>query len=178
MTIEENERVVKFLENWGLTPEENTARMEQVKSGELIPIWVGSDTGYRELIPCPHEKKYHVGGEWTQHCEVCDLGLAGLKTLPVFPGKRIELYVQKTAALDAIAEAEKKILARNAEKEAKKQNDLAAEQALFAKAKQTGEKQLLRKYTQSCDEEDCSLDEIMVFAMPDGTRKISRIHTY
>jgi len=52
--------------------------------------------------------------------------------------------------------------------------------AIFAKAKETGEPQIIRQWMDECNEKDldCSFDNIIEYAMPDGTRKIERIHCY
>lgn len=52
--------------------------------------------------------------------------------------------------------------------------------AIFAKAKETGEPQIIRQWMDECNEKDldCSFDNIIEYAMPDGTRKIKRIHCY
>ncbi len=53
-------------------------------------------------------------------------------------------------------------------------------QAIFETAKTTGEKQILYKTYDECDDphEECSMDEIIAYAMPDGTTKTVRYHTY
>lgn len=52
--------------------------------------------------------------------------------------------------------------------------------AIFAKAKETGEPQIIRQWMDECNKKDldCSFDKIIEYAMPDGTRKIERIHCY
>ena len=47
-------------------------------------------------------------------------------------------------------------------------------------ARETGEAQVLRSYMSECDdpEEQCSLDYVTVLAMPDGTTKTNRQHTW
>ena len=67
--------------------------------------------------------------------------------------------------------------------EAKEAAAAEAEQAVaekFVAAKTTGRPVLLESHTVDCDgsEEECSLDRIAVYAMPDGTRRTSRIHTH
>jgi hypothetical protein len=68
--------------------------------------------------------------------------------------------------LEALAKAK-------AEKEAKRQ-------AIFDKAKETGEKQLLRQWSDECNDpnESCSMDMVYEYAMPDGTIKTERHHTW
>lgn len=51
---------------------------------------------------------------------------------------------------------------------------------LFKKAKETGEKQEICHYTDDCNDEneECEVDHVYEYAMPDGTRKIERHHTW
>jgi hypothetical protein len=51
---------------------------------------------------------------------------------------------------------------------------------VFRLAKETGEPQLLSSYMADCDdpEEQCSLDSVSILAMPDGTTKRKRQHTW
>jgi hypothetical protein len=51
---------------------------------------------------------------------------------------------------------------------------------LFMKAHETGEKQMIRRHTSDCVEKsiECSLDIITEYAMPDGSIKEERIHSY
>jgi hypothetical protein len=51
---------------------------------------------------------------------------------------------------------------------------------LFTAAKETGEKQEISHYTTGCNDknEECDIDIVYEYAMPDGTVKVERIHTY
>ena len=62
---------------------------------------------------------------------------------------------------------------KRAEKEDKRQT-------VFATAKETNEKQLLRQWSENCNNhrEECSMDMVYEWAMPDGTTKITRQHTW
>lgn len=53
-------------------------------------------------------------------------------------------------------------------------------QEIFNKAKETGEKQLIYQYPEPCNDknESCEVDIIYVYAMPDGTYKEERHHTW
>lgn len=64
--------------------------------------------------------------------------------------------------------------------EAKKAIEQAEKEKIFAKAKETGEKQILETYSVECNDPDesCDVDNIIIYAMPDGTTKETRIHTY
>jgi hypothetical protein len=52
--------------------------------------------------------------------------------------------------------------------------------AIFTKAKETGEKQEIRHYVMDCNDpkEECNTDVVYEYAMPDGTITKNRIHTY
>jgi hypothetical protein len=67
-----------------------------------------------------------------------------------------------------------------AEKDAIKAEKQNKEAEIFAKAKVTGEKQILESYSVECNDpyESCDVDNITIYAMPDGTKKEIRIHTY
>lgn len=68
-------------------------------------------------------------------------------------------------------------------REAKEAEQRAREeerQAKFAEAKRTGERVELRSWMDDCNDprEQCSLDHVTEYAMPDGTTKIERQHTW
>lgn len=50
----------------------------------------------------------------------------------------------------------------------------------FSEAKSTGKPVVLRSYHEDCDDsgEDCDVDILTVYAMPDGTKKTIRTHTW
>ena len=52
--------------------------------------------------------------------------------------------------------------------------------AKFAEAEATGKPVKIKEYSTSCNNprEECSLDIVAIWAMPDGTQKEERIHTY
>lgn len=68
-------------------------------------------------------------------------------------------------------------------REAKAQAKAAAEQEReekYRQARETGKPVLLRKWTEPCNNphEECSIDIVKAYAMPDGTQKTERVHTY
>jgi hypothetical protein len=72
---------------------------------------------------------------------------------------------------------------RLAEIEREKADKLAAEQKraeVFAKARTTGEKQVLDNWMAPCNDpnEQCSDDACTEYALPDGTTKVERVHTW
>jgi len=56
----------------------------------------------------------------------------------------------------------------------------AARQAKFDEAARTGRQVVLEQYTADCNDpnEECSLDNVTVYAMPDGSTKEYRSHTW
>jgi hypothetical protein len=64
--------------------------------------------------------------------------------------------------------------------EAKKQEKEAARQAKFTEAKETGKPVVLRHYMDEWNDphEECDLDSITIYAMPDGSEKTTRSHTW
>lgn len=72
-----------------------------------------------------------------------------------------------------LAEVLEKRITVKKEKEEKLNN-------LFAIAKETGEKQEIGHYTTACNnpKEECDIDIVYEYAMPDGTVKTERTHTY
>lgn len=71
---------------------------------------------------------------------------------------------------------EKRIIAK-VKQESKEVEELAEK---FALAKRTGEKVLIKSYSEECDDpnEDCDVDNVSVYAMPNGEHKIVRNHTW
>lgn len=66
---------------------------------------------------------------------------------------------------------------RKQEREAQKQKEIDEK---FKQARETGEKVELERWTAGCDDPsaDCDLDIIVKYAMPDGSTKTERYHTY
>ena len=84
----------------------------------------------------------------------------------------------------AIIEADKIALAKKIKVEniniAKKLEKELKIKVIYEKAKETGIKQLLYKYSDDCndDNEECDLDMVYEYAMPDGTMNVERQHTW
>jgi hypothetical protein len=90
----------------------------------------------------------------------------------------VELNLEQTTTLISVAqkEIEEKIV-----KEKKIEVEAEAKKAIiFEAAKTTGTKQVLSSYGDDCNDprEECSYDQITVWAMPDGTTKTTRQHTW
>lgn len=73
---------------------------------------------------------------------------------------------------EEVEELEQKNIEKAAEKERIEQ--------LFVTAKETGSKQLIREYSEACNDpaEDCDVDIVKLYAMPDGTETLERFHTW
>ena len=67
-----------------------------------------------------------------------------------------------------------------AEKAAKAKEEEERKQTIFEKAKETGKKQILSRWADDCNDprEECSTDIVTVWAMPDGSTKTERQHTW
>lgn len=76
-------------------------------------------------------------------------------------------------------ESIRKAYEEHMQKQAKKEERKKEIEALYGEAKRTGQKVKLYTYTDECRDksEECSLDIITVYAMPDGTKSETRSHT-
>ena len=65
-------------------------------------------------------------------------------------------------------------------KEAATQKDIKEKEAKFQKARETGEPVLLHRWTEECNDrdEECNLDIVYEYAMPDGSTSVERHHTW
>src|SRR5690606_33691560 len=81
--------------------------------------------------------------------------------------KLIEVAEQKKAEIEQ----------RKREREAQRQKEIDEK---FKQARETGEKVELERWSAGCDDPsaDCDIDIVVKYAMPDGSTKIERYHTY
>lgn len=82
---------------------------------------------------------------------------------------------------DIIEGMARKIIAeRNAAIQARKDEKESKEKAAIQKAEETGEKQVIRQWTEPCDDpdEECDIDGVIEFAYPDGHIGTERHHTW
>lgn len=87
---------------------------------------------------------------------------------------------QKVAIVEADKQAAIEKIGKE-EKAAKSAEEKAAKIAvIFETAKITGEKQVLRCYMSDCNDpnEECNVDTVYVYAMPNGSEKSERNHTW
>lgn len=80
----------------------------------------------------------------------------------------------------AVAEAAKVTARAEAEVQAEKAKEDAIEKGKFDEARVTGKPVTLNSWMEDCNDprEECSTDVVTLYAMPDGTRKINRQHTW
>lgn len=88
------------------------------------------------------------------------------------------VYIDKATVAEASARAAERAKADAAiaaERQAREEQERRDREAAFAKARETGERQPLRKWvTDRCmngNDDDCSFDSAVEWAMPDGTAK-------
>ena len=94
--------------------------------------------------------------------------------------RKIADYYSDDITYETAKKAYEKAIGKEEEKfegEAKAENE---KEAVFAKAKATGKKQVLRRYMDECDGTayECSYDAVTVYAMPDGSTTQTRTHTH
>jgi len=91
-----------------------------------------------------------------------------------------EEVIKKLGEEFTYAEAAEFLLPKRKAKEQKEAKVAADRQAKFDEAKATGKPVLLRHYMADCNDphEECSLDSVSEYAMPDGTVKTERMHTW
>ena len=80
----------------------------------------------------------------------------------------------------AVAEAAKATALAEAEAQAEKAKEDAIEKGKFDEARVTGKPVTLNSWMEDCNDprEECSTDVVTLYAMPDGTRKTKRQHTW
>jgi len=166
---------------------------EEAKKKPLLDAMYAEAKELRERIPADHvevkaeqigdfdgwpQMRYTVDGfeiDW-EHVNVVGWASA------IWPGALApfasiciaSISREKLDELKEKKEAEEK---HKIEAKKKKQAEIAAK---FDEAQKTGEPVLLRKWTEDCNDpkEECSVDIIYEYAMPDGTTKLERHHTW
>lgn len=80
----------------------------------------------------------------------------------------------------AVAEAAKVTARAEAEAQFEKAKEDSIEKGKFDMARETGKPIILNSWMEDCNDprEDCSTDVVTLYAMPDGTRKTKRQHTW
>lgn len=152
----------------------NKVKEEAKKDPETWRWWEGCDTGRMYISP-----NTELGWEFREDLEKVKAVLE-----KEFYSAPKEFYTGVKNERDCIivphdvvmAAYNKIIEKRNAKKAAKQEE----KDKIFAKAKETGEKQVIETYTVECNDPDesCDVDIITVYAMPDGTTKETQNHTW
>ena len=94
--------------------------------------------------------------------------------------KKEAAYYSNDMTYESTKAAYEKAVAVNADVEVKMAEVAAKKASIFAAAKATGEKQVLRSYMDDCDGSviECSTDHVTIYAMPDGSTTEIRTHTF
>lgn len=94
--------------------------------------------------------------------------------------KKEAAYYSNDMTYESAKAAYEKAIAINADAEVKIAEVAAKKTSIFATAKATGEKQVLRSYMDDCDGSvtECSTDHVTICAMPDGSTTEVRTHTF
>ena len=81
---------------------------------------------------------------------------------------------------ESVRKAYDSFMQRREERKTRQEKRENKEQAAFARAKESGQKQKIRGYSVECDDphEECDLDIVTEWAMPDGSVKTTRHHTW
>ncbi len=79
-----------------------------------------------------------------------------------------------------LRECRETVAERDAEAEHEEDEEARRVEGKYAEAARTGVRQVLETGMDECDDwhEECSCDHITVYAMPDGTQQITRMHTH
>ncbi|MCG8539527.1 MAG: hypothetical protein MJA82_06270 [Clostridia bacterium] len=114
------------------------------------------------------ESKIEINNEFQTDSNLGDYSITKYYKIPFNEFKSLvrdaENILEKVAAEKAKKDAEKKL----------------KEQKIFEKAKQTGEPQIISTWSEPCNDprEECNSDNVVLYAMPDGTTTTKRHHTF
>jgi hypothetical protein len=155
--------------------EERNKVIEEAKNDPETWIWwSGCDTGRMYISP-----NTELGWEFRPDLEKVKAVLEKEHyTAPdiFFTETRTETHCVVVPHDVVMAEYNRIIEKKNAKKAAKQ----AEKDTIFQKAKETGEKQIIETYSVECSDpdEECDVDIVTVYAMPDGTTKTTQNHTW
>lgn len=98
----------------------------------------------------------------------------------VLPQDGVLWFIGEATKVAIIEGVERKTAEEQARKDAEAAEAQAKVEAAFGEAKATGKPVEIARWTEPCDGtvRECSLDIITKWAMPDGTIKITRVHTH
>jgi hypothetical protein len=135
------------------------------------------DWGVGSRIALPHVTTTMEEIRETDHVQY---GMAGV-AWEITDDQEDVLIAEQEKAKAVAREKRKTERKSKAESEAKAAAEKKAErQAKFDQAKETGKRVEIKHYSTECNDpsEECSLDIITEYAMPDGSVETERIHTY
>src|SRR5690606_13419914 len=86
-------------------------------------------------------------------------------------------YAELKKIIEVAERKKEEIEKKKQKREAQRQKEIAAK---FKRARETGEKVELERWSAGCNDPsaDCDIDIVIKYAMPDGTIKTERYHTY
>lgn len=136
-----------------------------------------------------HTIKVAIGGDWGENYEVFGKEADLLEELGVAKryGYSRELTREAKEVLgteftyaEAKAFADRKNKEVEEKEEQERTNEENEKKEKFEEAKRTGKRVVLTRYSVPCSNknEDCDLDNVVVYAMPDGTEKTEKHHTW
>ena len=136
--------------------------------------------GMEKIVPKWHDGEYLQG--WEVYGEEAEM-LERIGAAEYVSGWGYEIKPQVVEALGSeftYAQAVEYMQPENDAKAAKKAKAAAERAAKFQQAKETGKPIKLVSYSDECDGsvDECNLDIITVYAMPDGSTKTTRTHTF
>lgn len=138
-------------------------------SDTLVKAWFSEGEYYSGWMASPHEGleklglgHYLSGWGWT------------------LDGDVVKSLGESFTVAQAIAYAEPKLRAKHDAAEAKR---VSKEQQLggsFAEAARTGQPVVISRWSEECDgsTDECDIDNMTKYAMPDGTTKVTRSHSW
>lgn len=149
-------------------------KKEAKKNPETWKMWHGCDTGRMYISP-----NTELGWEFRPDLEkVKDILEKEFYTNPAEFNTGVKDDRDNTIVPHSVViEVYNKIIEKREVKKAAKQTEM---DAIFQKAKETGDKQILERYPVECSDpnESCDLDIVTVYAMPDGTTQRTQNHTW
>lgn len=163
----------------------------------LLDVMEQEVTRLRSLIPACHIEviateilrvdgdpvyRYAVEGFEISYRDCCEELVFHGWAIAIRPGAMAPFATRPIISIsrDARDAIQKKISLRDETAQAEKKAEEARTAAIFAQARQSGERVALRTRGVVCSDpmEECSWDIITVWAMPDGTQKETQIHAW
>jgi hypothetical protein len=167
--------------------ESGVAKLALVFSGSYqsdVEIWYVMDATDKESYQdwCREQMRDYVKLVYTvgNHNNIAKEIHKNRKSDGMLRSEGVCYYLTDEEAKAIKAEDTKEKDAKKALEEEIVKNDGKRVEEIFTKARETGEKQILSSTMCECNDksEECSTDIVTVYAMPDGTTKTNRQHTW